>query len=77
MGSILETDVLNYLLSNPMENAEKPVREIMRKPFPEVGADMTLSELGRHISKENPAVVAKDRSGKRVLVAQYDILQAL
>ena len=77
VGSILETDVLNYLLANPMENSEKPVREIMRGAFPEVPTDMALSELSKHINKENPAVLATDRSGRRFLVAQYDILQAL
>jgi len=77
VGSIIETDVLNYLLANPMEHSEKSVAEIMRKPFPEVGTDMTLSELGKHITKENPAVVTVDRSGRKYLVAQYDILQAI
>lgn len=77
VGSIIETDVLNFLLANPMENAEKSVSEIMRAPFPEVGTDMTLSELGKHITKENPAVVTTDRSGRKYLVAQYDILQAI
>ncbi|TXF88063.1 pyridoxal-phosphate dependent enzyme [Neolewinella aurantiaca] len=77
VGSIIETDVLNFLLANPMENAEKPVSEIMRKPFPEVSTDMSLSELGKHITKENPAVITTDRSGKKILVAQYDILQAI
>lgn len=77
VGSIIETDVLNFLLANPMENAEKTVSEIMRPPFPEVSTDMTLSELGKHITKENPAVVTIDRSGRKYLVAQYDILQAI
>jgi len=77
VGSVIETDVLNFLLANPIENAEKSVTDIMRKPFPEVGTDMTLSELGKHITKENPAVVTTDRSGRKVLVAQYDILQAI
>ncbi len=77
VGSIIETDVLNYLLANPMEHAEKTVAEIMRKPFPAVSTDMTLSELGKHITKENPAVVTVDRSGRKYVVAQYDILQAI
>jgi cystathionine beta-synthase len=77
VGSVTETDVLNYLLQNPMEHAEHPVREIMRRPFPEVSSDLTLSELGKHITKENPAVVATDRSGRKHLIAQYDILQAI
>ncbi len=77
VGSIIETDVLNFLLADPVGNAEKPVSEIMRQPFPEVGTDMTLSELGKHITKENPAVVTTDRSGRKYLVSQYDILQAI
>ena len=77
VGSILETDVLNYLLANPMENSEKAIREIMREPFPTVATDMTLSDLGKHITKENPAVITEDRSGRKFLVAQYDILQAI
>ncbi len=77
VGSVTETDVLSFLLANPMENSDKSVGEIMRAPFPEVPADMTLSELGKHITKENPAVVARDRSGGRHVVAQYDILQAI
>ncbi|MBC6995569.1 pyridoxal-phosphate dependent enzyme [Lewinella lacunae] len=76
VGAIIETDVLNFLLANPLEHSEKTVADIMRKPFPEVSTDMTLSELGKHISKENPAVVATDRSGRKHLVAQYDILRA-
>ncbi len=77
VGSIIETDVLNFLLANPMDNAEKTVKEIMREPFPEVSTEMTLSELGKHITKENPAVVTTDRSGRKYLVSQYDILQAI
>lgn len=77
VGSVLETDVLNYLLANPMENAEQPVRMIMRDPLTEVDTEMTMSELGKHLTKENPAVVATDRSGRKYLLTQYDILQAI
>jgi cystathionine beta-synthase len=77
VGAITETDVLNHLLANPMEHAEQPVSSIMRAPFPTIDGDLTLSELSRHINKENPAVVAIDRSGRRYLLAQYDLLQAI
>ena len=77
VGSVLETDVLSFLLANPMENAERPVRDIMRAPFPVVPTEMTLSELGKQLTKENPAVVATDRSGRKHVLAQYDILQAI
>ncbi|MFK8164758.1 MAG: pyridoxal-phosphate dependent enzyme, partial [Lewinella sp.] len=77
VGSILETDVLNYLLASPMENSEKTVADIMRAPFPEIDSDLTLSELGKHLNKENPAVMVKDALGQKHLIAQYDILQAI
>ncbi|MEL7160202.1 MAG: cystathionine beta-synthase, partial [Bacteroidota bacterium] len=77
VGSVQETDVLNFLLANPLENSEQPVSAIMRAPFPEVPTEMTLAELGKHITKENPAVVTTDRSGRRHLVAQYDVLRAI
>ncbi|PHI19877.1 cystathionine beta-synthase [Lewinellaceae bacterium SD302] len=76
VGAITETAVLSYLLENPMSHSDHPVRNIMREPFPEVKSDTTITQLRHYISKENPAVVAKDRSGGRHLIAQYDILQA-
>ena len=77
VGALLETDLLNHLLRNPLEHGDQPVRQIMRDPFPEVSPETTLSQLGRHITKENPAVVVRDRSGRRHLLAQYDVLRAI
>ena len=77
VGAITETTVLSYLLENPIAHSDHPVSNIMREPFPEVSSDTTLSQLRHFISKENPAVIAKDRSGGRHLIAQYDILQAI
>ena len=77
IGAITETAVLSYLLENPMLHSEQPISTIMREPFPEVASDTTITQLRHYISKENPAVIARDRSGRRHLIAQYDILQAL
>lgn len=77
VGAITETAVLSYLLENPMAHSDHTVKSIMREPFPEVASDTTITQLRHYISKENPAVIAKDRSGGRHLIAQYDILQAI
>lgn len=77
VGAITETAVLSHLLENPMQHSEQPITEIMREPFPEVASDTTITQLRHYISKENPAVIARDRSGGRHLIAQYDILQVL
>ncbi|MEM8583059.1 MAG: pyridoxal-phosphate dependent enzyme [Bacteroidota bacterium] len=77
VGAITESQVLGYLLENPMKHSEVPIKKIMREPFPELSSDTGIEQLRHYISKENPAVIAKDRSGAKHLIAQYDILQAM
>lgn len=77
VGSITETQVLHFLLENPLQNSEKTVRDVMGKPFPVVKDDLPISQLNRYISKEMPAVVAADRSGVLHIVTQYDLIQNL
>ena len=77
VGALTESQVLAYLLDNPIKHSEVAIKEIMREPFPEVDAATSITQLRHYISKENPAVIVRDRSGARHLIAQYDILQAM
>ncbi|MGB3546376.1 MAG: pyridoxal-phosphate dependent enzyme [Saprospiraceae bacterium] len=77
VGSVTETAVLDFLLANPLENAERTVDAIMGDPFPEVKLDLPISRLREFISKQQPAVLVKDMSGIRYVVSQYDVLQAV
>ncbi|MEM6395298.1 MAG: pyridoxal-phosphate dependent enzyme [Bacteroidota bacterium] len=77
VGAITESQVLGYLLENPMKHSEVAIKDIMREPFPELSSDTSVEQLRHYISKENPAVIAKDRSGGKHLIAQYDILQVI
>ncbi|MFN4255924.1 MAG: pyridoxal-phosphate dependent enzyme [Saprospiraceae bacterium] len=77
VGSITETQVLHFLLENPLHNSEKPLRDIMGEPLPTVKDDMPISQLNRFISKETPAVIARDRSGGMHVVTQFDLIQAI
>jgi cystathionine beta-synthase len=76
VGSLTETQVLTFLLDNPMLNSERPVREIMGQPFTTVDPEMPISRLSHHISKENPAVLSKDKSGETYILTHFDIIQA-
>lgn len=76
-GSITETQVLNSLLEHPIQNAERPLKDIMGAPFPIIKEDTPMSHLNRYISKEIPAVVVADRSGRMHIITQYDLIQAL
>lgn len=77
VGALTESQVLAYLLDNPIKHSEVAIKEIMREPFPELDATTSITQLRHYISKENPAVIVRDRSGARHLIAQYDILQAM
>ena len=77
VGSLTETAVLKYLLDNPFNNTEKTVGTIMSAPFPTVDEDLAFSQLSRYISRENPAVIAKDKAGALHILTQYDIIQAV
>ncbi len=77
VGSITETQVLHFLLENPLNNSEKPVSQVMGEAFPLVKDDLPISQLNRYISKEIPAVIATDRGGGMHVVTQYDLIQAI
>jgi cystathionine beta-synthase len=77
VGAVTDSSILEFILNNPLNNGEKPVREIMTSPFPEVSEDLPVRELHRFITKETPAVITRNRSGERIILTQYDIIQAL
>ena len=77
VGAVTESNILEFILDNPLQNTEKPVSDIMTKAFPEVNEDLPVKDLNRYITKDTPAVITKNRSGERIILTQYDIIQAL
>ncbi len=77
VGSINETEILKFLLDNPMHNSEKTVHNIMGKPFPIVEEDLAFRQLNKYLNKENHAVIARDRAGNLHVLTQYDVIQAV
>jgi len=77
VGSINETDVLSFILDNPLKNADKTVEHILRDPFPEVTAEVPVSELSRYFTKDISAVITKDLMGQHQVITQYDIIQRM
>lgn len=76
-GSVTESNILEFILNNPLQNSEKKVSEIMAQPFPVVGPELPVRDLNKYISKNTPAVIARDLSGDLIVLTQYDIIQAL
>ncbi|MBK9735893.1 MAG: pyridoxal-phosphate dependent enzyme [Saprospiraceae bacterium] len=77
VGSVTESNILEFILSNPLHNGEKFVSEIMTPPFPKVALDLPVRELNKYMSKNTPAVIAEEMSGSMIVLTQYDIIQSL
>ncbi|MFN4081470.1 MAG: pyridoxal-phosphate dependent enzyme [Saprospiraceae bacterium] len=77
IGSVTETQVLNALLESPLQNASRPVSDIMGAPFPIVRENLALSKLNRFISKETPALIAAEPSGTYHVITHFDLIQIL
>ncbi len=76
VGAITESKLFNLLLEDA-EVKNKQVGALMEKPFPEVSADVAVDKLAKFITKENPAVLAKDSTGNLHIITKYDIISAL
>ncbi len=77
VGSLTESAVLGYILDHGSEGKNALVREAMGKPFPLVEDSDALSKLSRYISRDVPAVIARERSGGLQILTNYDIVRAL
>ena len=77
IGSINESEVLSFILSNPLDHAEKTINTIMGPPFPIVHLGMPIKDVLKHLDKRTNAVLTKDHSENNVIITQYDLIQSL
>ncbi len=77
VGSVTETQVLSFLLENPMRHGESQIGAIMGPPFPEVDEDIPITRLNQYITRKVPAVISRDRTGRAFIITNYDILKML
>jgi len=77
IGSVSESKLLEFILSNPLANSDKAITEIMGDAFPKVELDTNAKDINRYIDKHTSAVVVTDQSGTKHIITQYDIIRAL
>ena len=77
VGAVTQSQILEFILNNPLHNSDVAVSEVMSEPLPLVQLDMAVKELNKYITRNTPAVVTKDRSGDFIVITQYDIIQSM
>ena len=76
VGGLIEGTLMTKALAQP-SLLDRPVRELMEQPFPEVSADTTAERVGSMLSRESPATLVR-KDGKLIgIVSRYDVLQQL
>lgn len=77
VGSLTESDVLNYMLEKPSLNGAGKVGDIMGAPLPVVDDQLAASQLRQYINRQVPAVLARDKAGAHHIITQYDLIQLM
>jgi cystathionine beta-synthase len=76
VGGLVEGSLMTKALAQPAL-LDRPVREIMEPPFPEVDAGFSTDRLGIMLTRESPAALVR-KDGKLIgIVSRYDVLQQL
>jgi cystathionine beta-synthase len=76
VGGLVEGTLMTKALSQP-SLLDRPVREVMESPFPEVDATCSTDRLGAMLTRESPAALVR-KDGKLIgIVSRYDVLQQL
>jgi cystathionine beta-synthase len=76
VGGLIEGTLMTKALSQPAL-LDRPVREVMDPPFPEVEASTQTDRVGNILTRESPAALVR-KEGKLIgIVSRYDVLQQL
>lgn len=76
VGSVDETDLFRSYVADK-NVAEKPIKEVMGKPFPIVKLGTTIEEVSKLFTKENDAVLVELANGKHHIITKYDIIGSI
>ena len=76
VGSIDETDLFRSYVEDK-DIAEKPIKDIMGKPYPVVQAGTPVEEVSKLINKDNQAVLVHLGDNRHHIITKHDIISAI
>jgi cystathionine beta-synthase len=76
VGSIDESDLFRSYIENK-DIADKPIKDIMGKPYPIVDRNAPIEEISKLINKENQAVIVNLGEGKHHIITKHDIISSI
>jgi cystathionine beta-synthase len=76
IGSISENKILHLLIDNPEAKTAK-VGDVMAKAFPFVDWNSTSTDISKHITKDNSAVLVTKPTGDLAIITEFDLIEAM
>ena len=76
VGGLVEATLMTKALDQP-SLLDRPVREVMESPFPEVDATFSTDRLVSMLTRESPAALVRKNGEIIGIVSRYDVLQQL
>ncbi len=76
VGGLVEASLMTKALAQPAL-LDRPVREVMESPFPEVDASFSTDRLAAMLTRESPAALVRKDGELIGIVSRYDVLQQL
>ena len=76
VGSVDESDLFQSYVANK-DVADKPIKEVMGKPYPIVKLGTPIEELSKLFTRENDAVLVDLGNGSHHIITKYDIIGSI
>jgi len=76
VGSVDESDLFQSYVADK-DVADKPIKEVMGKPFPIVKLGTSIEELSKLFSRENQAVLVDLENGNHHIITKSDIIGSI
>ncbi|MFM2369345.1 MAG: putative cystathionine beta-synthase [Bacteroidota bacterium] len=76
VGSVDESDLFQSYVADK-NVADRPIKEIMGKPFPIVKLGTAIEEVSKLFTKENDAVLVELENGNHHIITKYDIIGSI
>lgn len=76
VGTLVEATLMQRALEQPTL-LDRPVREVMDAPLPEVESTWPMERLAAILTKESPAALVRDNGTLAGIVSRYDVLRVM
>ena len=76
VGSVDENHLFQNYITD-VNTANKPIKDVMGKPYPIVNANAPIEEVSKLFSKENQAVLVDLNNGQYHIITKYDIISSI